>query len=279
MKAREPYCLYLQITVSQISHFCLSDPPPDSLLTSTAFFSATGSIYSAAVLDSFYKLCKETNIALVVDETYRDFVPPGRGPSHDLFSKPDWGSTLISLYSFSKSYAVPGHRVGAIIASEELLEDQISKVLDTMIICPPRAAQRTLAWAIADEGQKSWRKDRAAELLHKLELFNQVVNSVNAALADRPTLPGSDAPAAWDIEGLGAYYAFLRHPYEYLSMDSLEVQEIFASKLGVVCLPGNAFGQVNSQHLRVSISNVGEEDIRRLEERLLALDTLIRELA
>lgn len=168
--------------------------------------------------------------------------------------------------------------MGAIIASEELLEEEISKVLDTMIICPPRAAQRTLVWAVADEGQKQWRKDRAAELLQKLKLFSEVINSVNSKLAERPDLPGSDSPAAWEIEGLGAYYAFLRHPYEYLSMDSLEIGEIFASKLGVICLPGHSFGQINSKHLRVSISNVGEDDIRLLEDRLLGLDTVIRQL-
>lgn len=172
---------------------------------------------------------------------------------------------------------MPGHRVGAIVASKELLEDEVSKVLDTMIICPPRAAQQTLIWAITDEGQKKWRKERAAELLHKLDLFSQVINSVNAALAERPTLPGADAPAVWEIEGLGAYYAFLKHPYEYLGMDSLEIGELFASKLGVICLPGHSFGQANSKHLRVSISNVGEDDIKRLEERLLLLDNVIRE--
>lgn len=238
----------------------------------------TGSIYSEAELDEFYELCKEKKIALILDETYRDFVPPSRGPSHNLFSKPDWQSTLISLYSFSKSYAIPGHRVGAIIASVELLEQEVSKVLDTMIICPPRAAQQTLVWAIADESQKQWRKDRAAELLGKLKLFSEVINSVNARLAEQSSFLETGAPPTWEIEGLGAYYAFLKHPYESLGMDSQEIGEIFASKVGVVCLPGDAFGQVNSAHLRVSVSNVGEEDIRRLEDRLVALDTVIRQL-
>ena len=147
-----------------------------------------------------------------------------------------------------------------------------------MIICPPRAAQQTLIWAIADEGQKKWRADRAAELLRKLGLFSQIINSVNSTLSQRSPLPGADSPPEWRIEGLGAYYAFIKHPYEYLSMDSLEIGEIFASKLGVICLPGYSFGQVNSKHLRVSISNVGEDAIRQLEERLLLLDELIRQL-
>lgn len=174
---------------------------------------------------------------------------------------------------------MPGHRVGAIIASKELLDDQISKVLDTMIICPPRAAQKTLEWAITDPGQVRWRQDRAEELLKKLKLFSEVINSANARLAQRPTLPGSNDPVAWSIEGLGAYYAFVKHPYQHLSMDSSEIGEIFASKLGVICLPGTAFGQANSDHLRVSVSNVGEEDIRKLEDRLVELDSVIREIS
>lgn len=90
-----------------------------------------GTIYSPALLDSFYRLAKESGIALVVDETYRDFVPPSpsrapwagyRGKPHDLFDEPDWDETLVSLFSFSKSYKIPGYRLGGIVASRTVLE-------------------------------------------------------------------------------------------------------------------------------------------------------------
>jgi aspartate/methionine/tyrosine aminotransferase len=88
-----------------------------------------GTIYPPDLLRSFYDLAREHGIALILDETYRDFVPPdenatgdARGKPHDLFDQPDWDETLISLFSFSKSYKVPGYRLGGMVASESLLE-------------------------------------------------------------------------------------------------------------------------------------------------------------
>lgn len=237
---------------------------------------ATGSIYPPATLEAFFNLCQKTNIALILDETYRDFVPDALRPAHRLFSHPDWQSTLISLYSFSKSYAIPGHRVGAIIASSELLEDQISKVLDTMIICPPRAAQKTLDWAIPDSGQKAWRLQRAQELLDKGKLFVEVINAANSRLAERWDATKGDQPLVWEVNGLGGYYAFLKHPYGYLNLHAKDVGQALAKHTGTICLPGEYFGQMNSMHLRVSISNVGREGIRAFEDRLIALDDALR---
>jgi aspartate/methionine/tyrosine aminotransferase len=82
-------------------------------------------------VDDFSTSPAETRIALVVDETYRDFVPPSpsrapgagdRGKPHDLFDEADWDETLVSLFSFSKSYKIPGYRLGGIVASRTVLE-------------------------------------------------------------------------------------------------------------------------------------------------------------
>lgn len=92
-----------------------------------------GIVYPPELLKEFYDLAKEKGIALVVDETYRDFVRPdssspsssssnSRGKPHDLFSLDKWDETLVSLFSFSKSYKVPGYRLGGMVASKEVLE-------------------------------------------------------------------------------------------------------------------------------------------------------------
>ena len=68
--------------------------------------------YPAATLAGFRDLARDHGIALIVDETYRDF-DSRTGRPHDLFADPDWADTLIQLYSFSKAYRLTGHRVGA----------------------------------------------------------------------------------------------------------------------------------------------------------------------
>src|SRR5690606_36924019 len=111
-------------------------------------------------------------IFLVIDETYRDCLPPGVNRPHGLFSSPEWRGTAIQLYSFSKAYAIPGHRTGAVMADAGLIA-QLTKVLDCVQICPPRAAQLALPWAI--EGLRAWREDNRTQINRRMETFRQAL--------------------------------------------------------------------------------------------------------
>ncbi|MDZ4134376.1 MAG: aminotransferase, partial [Paracoccaceae bacterium] len=84
--------------------------------------------YPAATVAAFYDLARAHGLALIVDETYRDF-DSRPGAPHTLFTDPDWAETLIQLYSFSKAYRLTGHRVGAITAAPARLA-QLEKFLD-----------------------------------------------------------------------------------------------------------------------------------------------------
>ena len=70
--------------------------------------------YPTTLLDEFYKLAKKRNIALLLDETYKDFHSNPQNP-HSLLRNHDWDKTIIQLYSFSKSFRLTGHRIGAMI--------------------------------------------------------------------------------------------------------------------------------------------------------------------
>lgn len=97
----------------------------------------TGTVYTNEEIKQWYDLAREYKVALVLDETYRDFVEGEsreRGLPHRLFEEPDWRSTLVSLGSFSKGYRIPGHRLGSIIASPELLR-HITTICDCMQVC------------------------------------------------------------------------------------------------------------------------------------------------
>ena len=60
----------------------------------------------AEAIEGFHRLAREAGLALVLDETYRDFLP-GDGPPHGLFARPDWDETLVHLYSSPRSTASP----------------------------------------------------------------------------------------------------------------------------------------------------------------------------
>ncbi len=207
----------------------------------------TGAVYPDHVIESFASLCREKGVYLVLDETYRDFLPNSANRPHGLFTENSWRDTVIQLYSFSKSYAIPGHRTGAITADSALVE-QVCKVLDCIQICAPRTAQAVLPWAI--ENLRSWREENRHNINHRAQVFRE-------ALAPLPQ---------WRIDSAGAYFAYLTHPFE--SASAQQVAEKLATERGVLVLPGSYFGPGQERQLRVAFANVSADVLVGLTERL-----------
>ena len=198
----------------------------------------TGAIYPPEVVEGFAAQCRRHGAALLLDETYRDFLPAGMGGAVP--------QDAVRLHSFSKAYAVPGHRIGALTLLEPMVEQAI-KVLDCMTICPQRPAQRALAWAV--EGLRGWREGNRAEMERRAAVLRRAF----AAIPD------------WRIDSLGAYFAYIRHPLAGAS--AWTVVERLAREHGVLVLPAPAFAG-SPEHLRVSFANVDGAGIERLAERL-----------
>lgn len=207
----------------------------------------TGAVYPPATIAAFAELCRRRGIWLVLDETYRDFLPEGAGRPHELFAASDWQDSLIGLYSFSKAYAVPGWRLGAITTGETVLA-QIGKVLDCVQISPVRAGQSALAWGI--DGIRPWREANRAEINARAEIFRQAMAPLNG----------------WQVLAAGAYFAYVAHPFE--GVPAAEVVRRLVQERGVLALPGPYFGPGQERHLRVAIANVPAERIAELGERL-----------
>src|SRR4051812_48118352 len=88
-----------------------------------------------AEIAAFAALARRHDIALILDETYRTFRDTRR-PAHPLFADPAWRSTLVSLHSYSKDLAIPGYRVGCVVAAPEL-NREVLKLMDCVAICAP----------------------------------------------------------------------------------------------------------------------------------------------
>lgn len=206
----------------------------------------TGAVYPPAVIEAFFELCQRRGIWLILDETYRDFLPMGQERAHWLFTRPDWAETLIQIYSFSKAYCVPGARLGAVTAGSAVVREMV-KALDCLHICAQRPAQAAIAWGIGALG--AWRAENR-------EVINARAAVVRAAFAAAP---------AWELESLGSYFAYVRHPFR---QPAAAVAERLASEFGATCLPGPAFGPGQEQHLRVAFANTDQAGLSELAARL-----------
>lgn len=208
----------------------------------------TGVEYPPALFRAFYQLAQRNNIKLIIDETYRDFHASTDAP-HDLFTDPDWGDTLIQLYSFSKAYRLTGHRVGALICGDAQMIE-VEKFLDTLTICPNQLGQRAALFGMRNLGD--WLADERLEILDR-----------RAAITDAfKTLPD------WTLKGSGAYFAYAEHPFDIPS-DQL-AQEIVKQSAALM-LPGTMFCPPDTsgeKHMRIAFANVDRSGIAQLFERL-----------
>ena len=207
----------------------------------------TGAVYPESVIREFAALCRRKKIALVLDETYRDLMPAKFDRPHRMFAEPDWRATVIQLYSFSKAYCIPGHRLGAITAGRDA-QAEIGKALDTVQICPPRPAQAALTWAIP--AMRTWRSENRAEINRRADAFRSAFASLND----------------WHVASVGAYFAYVRHPYR--GVPSRTVIERMAKERGVLGLPGSYFGPEEDDHVRIAFANTGVDQIAELPARL-----------
>ncbi|WP_152047439.1 aminotransferase [Aureimonas psammosilenae] len=206
----------------------------------------TGAVYPDAVLAEILALCARHGLTLVLDETYRDFLANEAVP-HSLFGRSEADDHLVALYSFSKTYAIPGHRAGALVAGSRAMPD-IEKVIDCIQICAPRGTQAVLPWAIESLG--SFRKASAAEIVARAEVFAQAMEPL----------------AGWRIRQIGAYFAYVEHPFA--GEPSGEVSRRLAKELGIVTLPGSFFGPDQERFLRIAFANVDAPAIAEMARRL-----------
>jgi len=210
--------------------------------------------YPAELVLAFYDLAREAGIRLLVDETYRDF-DSRNGPPHALFQQPGWEDTLVHLYSFSKAYRLTGHRVGAVASSVSLLAE-MEKFLDTVAICPGQIGQFAARWGMQNLTQ--WLAGERAEILDR-----------RAAISEgMPRLESK----GWRLLGLGAYFAYLEHPFD---MPSDELARRLVSEAGILLLPGTMFmpdhDPAGKRQVRIAFANLDRRGIEQLFDRLQAL--------
>ncbi|CUH83451.1 aminotransferase [Thalassovita mediterranea] len=213
--------------------------------------------YPADLIAAFRDLARDHGLALIIDETYRDFHAQTDAP-HELFEDANWQDTVIQLYSFSKSYRLTGHRVGAVVASSERLAE-MEKFIDTVTICPNQLAQHAALWGMQNLGD--WLAGERLEILDR-----------RAAIEE-----GFDVLAAqgWKLLGCGAYFAYVEHPFV---TPSDELAKLMVRDIGVLALPGTMFmpadDPAGARQLRIAFANVDRTGITTLFQRLASLADL-----
>lgn len=209
----------------------------------------TGSVYPPEYLLAALELCKRAGIALILDETYRDFMPHD-APPHQLFRTHCWEGHLVHLYSFSKVFCLTGYRVGAIVADPKLI-DEIGKAMDCVAICAPRIGQIAAIHGLGALGD--WRGGNTKLMRDRLSALQKAFTRNDLG---------------YEVVSAGAYFAYLKHPHR--GRKATDVARRLADKQNVLALPGSMFGPGQEDFLRVAFANVEADKMPEIAARLAA---------
>jgi hypothetical protein len=207
----------------------------------------TGAEYPEATLNAFYDLAEAQGIALITDETYKDF-RTASGTPHTLFQRDKWEDTFIHLYSFSKVYSLTGYRVGSITCGPRLMAE-VSKLMDCVAICAPQIGQHAALYGL--ETLSPWRAEK-----------RQLMQDRRTALQD--AFQANDL--RYELVSSGAFFGYVRHPFS--DMDASAVARRLAVDIGVLALPGSAFGPDQQRYLRFAFANLDANLMVELVSRL-----------
>ncbi len=209
----------------------------------------TGAIYPPETIRQFFDLAQAHGIALVLDETYKDFLPTDDAP-HGLLREPGWPETLIQLFSFSKVYAITGHRVGGLVAGPEI-SAEIAKAMDCAAICAPAIGQAAALFGL--QNLDRWKQEKRRLSLARLDALRQAM---------------ARNDLAYEVVSAGAFFAYMRHPHD--GKNAGQVARRLADEQNMLCLPGAFFGSGQDIYLRFSFANVEADKMEEIAARLVA---------
>ena len=208
----------------------------------------TGTVFSEDNIKTIAKIAQRNDLIVIVDEAYEYFVYDNQ-KHFSIASIPGMENRVISVYAFTKSYAMTGWRIGYLHASEELIA-QIKKVHIPFAICVPVVSQFVAIAALegSQECIKDFRNDylRARNLmcerLDRLDFFFQYIKPSGSYLMF-PKVLGNRAE------------------------NSFEFSKLLLKEAKVSTTPGIAFGPNGENHIRLSFC-VPDEMINKAFDRL-----------
>ena len=178
-------------------------------------------------------LAKEAGLIIVHDLAYADLCFDGyKAPS--ILQVKGGKDVAVEFYSMSKSYNMPGWRVGFMVGNEKIVSalKRIKSYLDYGIFQPIQIAS-----------------------IHALNSPQDCVEEINALyLVRRNKLIESFSRAGWEIPTPKAtMFVWAEIPEQFKEIGSLEFSKLLIEKAKVAVSPGIGFGQYGEGFVRLAL--------------------------
>ncbi len=208
----------------------------------------TGAVLAEADIRAIAEVALAHNLIVISDEPYEAIIYDGQ-KSFSIGSIPGMEDLVITVNSFSKSYAMTGWRIGYVVAPKAVRE-RMTLLQESMGSSVTAMCQKAAAEAII--GPQDAVEAMCREYEKRRNLLVEGLNQVQGFSCIKPG---------------GAFYAFPN--IKSFGIPSQELAVNILNEVQVLATPGSAFGEGGEGYLRFSYASSEEailEGIRRLKK-------------
>jgi aminotransferase len=208
----------------------------------------TGTVFPEKQLRQLAEIALDNNLTIITDEAYEYFTFDDH-KHFSIASIPEMKKNVISCFTFTKTYAMTGWRIGYLYADEEFIP-QINKAHIPLAICAPVVSQYAALAAL--KGPQDC-----------IDKFREHYLNTRNLMCER-------------LDRLNSVFEYHKPGGSYLMFPKILLKEgkdstFFCKKLlkeaRVSTTPGIAFGPTGQSHLRLSFC-VTEDEINKAFDRM-----------
>lgn len=210
----------------------------------------TGQVFDRDEIRAVVDAAADAGAFVIADQVYARLTYDGS--QRAIAADTDHPDHVLTVDSFSKTYAMTGWRVGWLAGPSDVL-DRATAIRESTTACTSSIAQHAALAALTGP------QDPVREMYEAFEeRRDYVVERIDS-------IPGVSAPRPE-----GAFYAFL--DVSALEGTSLEIAKRLLRDYGVVVAPGGGFGEAGEGYLRLSFAN----SLDRLEAGFDRIEAMVR---
>ncbi len=208
----------------------------------------TGALLERERLKKIAAIAKDKDIIVLSDEAYESLIYDAKR-HFSIASIDGMFDRTVSIYTFSKTYAMTGWRVGYAAGPAEVISS-MEKLQQHTVTCPSSVSQAAALAALT--GPDEPKKEMQKEFDNRRTFTVERVNKIKGLSCIPPE---------------GAFYCFVN--VKQLGDTSRNIAMRFLKEGHVATIPGSSFGPQGEGYLRISFANSKEnisEGLNRIEK-------------
>lgn len=191
----------------------------------------TGAVHERATLERMLEIAERHDLVVLADEVYEDITFDVEPVS---IGSLGYEGRVVTVFSFSKGYAMTGWRVGYAVAPEEVVEAMV-QVAETIVACPSWTGQTAAVAALTGP------REPVAEMRDEYRRRRDVAVAALRAHGLLISEPRGTFYAMADLSVLGA--------------SSYEIARRLLVEERVAVAPGETFGPSGAGTVRLSLAS------------------------